>query len=98
MVDRAAEAAQKTIALALVLPLLRQQLRDLVESCSDPVITLGSAELTFRRGTLSAEDEAWVRPWREAVAAVEAALGRGAGPEDGGIKYVSERGDLADEH
>jgi hypothetical protein len=73
-------------ALETALPLLREQLRHIVESCSH-VSRVTSVEIYYLRGTLDEDEQEWARPWREAVAAVETALGLPVSNDDGGVRY-----------
>jgi hypothetical protein len=79
----------QTAALELALPLLREQLREIVESCL--TCRPGSAQGGFIRRRLLPDEIEWIGPWRDAVTAVEIALGRPPSNDDGGVRYLDEK-------
>jgi hypothetical protein len=80
----------QTAALELALPLLREQLRAIVESCLLRSRLVGDDERYVRR-RLTADELEWIGPWRDAVTAVEIALGRPPSNDDGGVRYLDEK-------
>jgi hypothetical protein len=78
----------QTAALELALPLLREQLREIVESC---LTCRPAGPDGFIRRRLLPDELEWIGPWRDAVTAVEIALGLPPSNDDGGVRYLDER-------
>jgi hypothetical protein len=82
----------RTAALELALPLLREQLRAIVESCAPYRLTDEYGQnAEFIRWRMTPDELEWIGPWRDAVTAVEIALGMPPSNDDGGVRYLDER-------